>query len=55
MDGTLVHNALVACVNPNVSTELKVFSYLYYVLNEHDGEDILRLTDYDAFIGCIEG
>ncbi|AQY52110.1 hypothetical protein UE46_14500 [Listeria weihenstephanensis] len=55
VDGTLVHNALVACVNPNVSTELKVFSYLYYVLNEHDSEDILSLTDYAAFIDCIEG
>ncbi|MBC6308600.1 PTS transporter subunit EIIA [Listeria sp. FSL L7-1582] len=53
VDGTLVQNALIACVNPNVSTELKVFSYLYYVLNEHDDETILGLPDYDAFIACI--
>ncbi len=54
VDGAMVQNALVACVNPNVSTELKVFSYLYYVLNEHDGEDILGLKDYATFISCIE-
>ncbi|MBC1473918.1 PTS transporter subunit EIIA [Listeria grandensis] len=54
VDGTVVQNALFACVNPNVSTELKVFSYLYYVLNEHDDETILGLSNYAAFIACIE-
>ncbi|MBC6316122.1 PTS sugar transporter subunit IIA [Listeria grandensis] len=54
VDGTVVQNALFACVNPNVSTELKVFSYLYYVLNEHDDESILGLSNYAAFIACIE-
>ncbi|MDT0111766.1 PTS sugar transporter subunit IIA [Listeria booriae] len=54
VDGTLVQNVLVACVNPNVSTELKVFSYLYYVLNEHEEEVILGIEDYASFIACIE-
>ncbi|MBC2148906.1 PTS sugar transporter subunit IIA [Listeria booriae] len=54
VDGTLVQNVLVACVNPNVSTELKVFSYLYYVLNEHEEEVILGIEDYASFIVCIE-
>ncbi|MBC1792990.1 PTS sugar transporter subunit IIA [Listeria booriae] len=54
VDGTLVQNVLVACVNPNVSTELKVFSYLYYVLNEHEEEVILGIKDYASFIACIE-
>lgn len=54
VDGTLVQNVLVACVNPNVSTELKVFSYLYYVLNEHEEEVVLGIEDYASFIACIE-
>ncbi|MBC2285767.1 PTS transporter subunit EIIA [Listeria booriae] len=54
VDGTLVQNVLVACVNLNVSTELKVFSYLYYVLNEHEEEVILGIEDYASFIACIE-
>lgn len=53
VDGMAVQNALFACVNPNVSTELKVFSYLYYVLNEHDDKTILELPDYASFIACI--
>ncbi|WP_088810407.1 MULTISPECIES: HTH domain-containing protein [Listeria] len=53
IEGETVQNVLLSCINPNVRNELKIFSYLYDVLNKIDSSVILSWKTHGEFMRSL--
>ncbi len=53
IEGEVIQNVLISCINPNVRNELKIFSYLYDALNKIDSSVILSWKTHSEFMQSL--
>lgn len=53
VEGEIVHNVLLSCMNTNVRTGIKVFNYLYHTLSQQESDVVLNIETYEQFISLF--